>query len=61
MRDLVFALGAILAVEGLTLAIAPWAMRAALARLAAESDERLRAGGLIAAGAGVLLLWMVAS
>jgi uncharacterized protein YjeT (DUF2065 family) len=49
--------GVVLAVEGLLYAIAPAAMRRAVASLASQPEARLRAGGLAAAVIGVVLAW----
>lgn len=59
MRDLLFALGAILAAEGLLLALAPDRIRSALEAMEAIGPERLRLAGLGAAVAGTLLLLAV--
>ncbi|MEM1313889.1 MAG: DUF2065 domain-containing protein [Pseudomonadota bacterium] len=56
MRDLIFALGAILAVEGLLLATAPNRMRALLETMDAIGPERLRYAGLAFAAVGVAVL-----
>lgn len=45
----------VLAVEGLLYAVAPSAMRRAVAALAAMPDGQLRAGGLAAAAIGITL------
>jgi uncharacterized protein YjeT (DUF2065 family) len=52
-------LGVVLAVEGLLYAVAPTAMRRAVASLAAQPEARLRAGGLAAAVIGVALAWVL--
>jgi uncharacterized protein YjeT (DUF2065 family) len=49
--------GVVLAVEGLLYAVAPEAMRRAVAALAAQPEQRLRAGGIAAAIIGVALAW----
>ena len=49
----------VLAVEGLLYAVAPAAMRRALASLAAQPEARLRAGGLAAAVIGVAVAWAI--
>lgn len=49
----------VLAVEGLLYAIAPAAMRRAVAALAEQPEARLRAGGLVAAVLGVALAWVL--
>ena len=59
MRDLIFALGAILAVEGLLLALSPHRMRTLLETMEAFGPERLRYAGLACATAGVAILAMV--
>ncbi|MGG5810359.1 DUF2065 family protein [Falsiroseomonas sp. CW058] len=47
----------VLAVEGLLYAVAPAAMRKALALLLGQPDDRLRVGGLAAAAIGVAVAW----
>ena len=49
----------VLAVEGLLYAVAPAAMRRALAALAEVPEARLRIGGLAAAAIGIALAWVV--
>lgn len=49
----------VLAVEGLLYALAPAAMRRALASLATQPDSRLRGGGLVAATIGVAVAWVL--
>jgi uncharacterized protein YjeT (DUF2065 family) len=49
----------VLAVEGLLYAIAPAAMRRAVAALAEQPEARLRTGGLAAAVLGVALAWVL--
>lgn len=49
----------VLAVEGLLYAIAPAAMRRAVAALAQQPEARLRTGGLVAAVLGVALAWVL--
>ncbi|MGM0585996.1 MAG: DUF2065 domain-containing protein [Pseudomonadota bacterium] len=56
MRDLVFALGAILTAEGLLLAIAPGRMERLLETMRELGPERLRYAGLAAAILGTALL-----
>jgi uncharacterized protein YjeT (DUF2065 family) len=51
--------GVVLAVEGLLYAVAPAAMRRAVASLASQPEARLRAGGLAAALIGVVLAWVL--
>jgi hypothetical protein len=56
MRDLIFALGAILAAEGLLLAMAPRRMEQLLEFMREMGPERLRYAGLGAAILGTVLL-----
>ncbi|MBK8007815.1 MAG: DUF2065 domain-containing protein [Rhizobiales bacterium] len=53
------ALGLLLAIEGLTLAAFPGAAKRAAAALMDAPDGTLRAMGLIAAIAGVAIVWFV--
>lgn len=53
------ALGLLLAIEGLTLAAFPEAAKRAAAALMDAPDGTLRAMGLIAAIAGVAIVWFV--
>ena len=55
--DLLFALGAVLAVEGLVMALLPARLEALLAALASLSVDQRRAAGLAALAVGVLLIW----
>jgi uncharacterized protein YjeT (DUF2065 family) len=59
MGDLVAALGLLLAIEGLTFAAFPGAVRRAAAEIALAPESLLRAVGLGAAVLGVLVLWWV--
>ena len=49
----------VLALEGIAYAVAPGAMRRALAMLALAPEQRLRLGGLVAAGLGVAIAWLL--
>jgi uncharacterized protein YjeT (DUF2065 family) len=49
----------VLAAEGLLYAVAPAAMRRALAAVAALPEPRLRAGGLAAAAIAIALAWLL--
>lgn len=51
------AVAVVLAIEGLLYALAPGAMRRALAALLAAPEERLRTGGLVAAVIGIAVAW----
>lgn len=57
MRDLVFAIGALLAFEGLALALMPGMLSSVLERMRTEPEERLRFAGLVMAALGVAILW----
>jgi uncharacterized protein YjeT (DUF2065 family) len=56
VEDLLFAAGAVLAVEGFLLAMAPDRLRALLATMDEIGPERLRLFGLGAAAIGVALI-----
>jgi uncharacterized protein YjeT (DUF2065 family) len=61
MSDLATGLALVLVLEGVLWALAPGGMkRAAMIALGLENSQ-LRAGGLAAAGAGVLLIWLLRS
>ena len=49
----------VLALEGIAYAVAPNAMRRALVTLIQAPEQRLRLGGLVAAGIGVALAWLL--
>lgn len=59
MRDLVVALGLVLFIEGVVWALFPGGMRRAVEMLAELPPARLRLGGLIAACAGLVFVWLV--
>lgn len=59
MSDLVSAIGLVLVLEGAMYALAPATMRDMLSRLATTPDDVLRTAGLVAAVAGVLVVWIV--
>ncbi|MDF2232931.1 DUF2065 domain-containing protein [Albimonas sp. CAU 1670] len=59
MRDLLFALGAILAVEGLLLAISPARLETLLEMMRDWGPERLRYAGLGCATLGTVILLLV--
>lgn len=60
MSLLLLALGLVLVVEGLVLALLPARLDAILALLAALGHQQRRAIGLAALGAGVALVWAFA-
>ena len=57
MADLVAALGLALAVEGLLSAAFPDTVRRAMLEAAESPRERMRLVGIVAAVAGVLIVW----
>jgi uncharacterized protein YjeT (DUF2065 family) len=59
MSDLATALGLLLVVEGIALAAVPGMLRRLTENLAALPETTQRIGGLIAAGLGLLLVWLV--
>ncbi|MCW5730277.1 MAG: DUF2065 domain-containing protein [Alphaproteobacteria bacterium] len=59
MQDLLVALGLVLFIEGVVWALFPGGMRRAVELLAELPAARLRQGGLIAACAGLFLVWLV--
>ncbi|MDM7932046.1 DUF2065 domain-containing protein [Tabrizicola sp.] len=59
MSFVVLAIGLVLAIEGLVLALAPRRVEDALRLLASLSPERRRQIGLGALALGVLLVWLV--
>lgn len=59
MTDLVVALGLVLVLEGILYALAPESMKTMMRKVLEAPDQTLRLAGLVAAGAGVLLVWFV--
>ena len=59
MADFIAALGLVLVIEGLTFAAFPGATRRALAAMLESTDGNLRTAGVVAAVAGVALVWFV--
>ncbi|HYF55105.1 MAG TPA: DUF2065 domain-containing protein [Salinarimonas sp.] len=57
MRDLLAALGLVLAVEGILFAAFPEAVRRAMIDAAQSPTDRMRLVGIASAALGVLLLW----
>jgi uncharacterized protein YjeT (DUF2065 family) len=57
MRDFVVAIGLVLVIEGLILAAFPNRVRDALETMRLTPDQQLRAVGLIAAVAGLAVIW----
>lgn len=61
MTEILLALGLVLAVEGLVLALAPRRVEDALHLIASLPPDRRRMLGLIALALGVLVIWLVKS
>jgi uncharacterized protein YjeT (DUF2065 family) len=59
VSDLATALGLLLVIEGIALAAMPGMLRRLAETLAALPETTQRIGGLIAAGLGLLLVWLV--
>ncbi len=59
VTDLFTALALVLVIEGLFLALFPHRLRQILAMMERMPPEALRLGGLVAATAGVLLVWFL--
>ena len=59
MADFIVAFGLLLAMEGLLYAAAPGLARRAVVSILQTPDPVLRVGGLVAAIAGVVLIWLV--
>jgi uncharacterized protein YjeT (DUF2065 family) len=58
MSWVLLAIGLVLVVEGLALALAPSRMEEALRLIAAMGRDRRRSLGLVALALGVLLVWL---
>lgn len=59
MADLIAALGLVLVIEGVMLAAFPGAARRAMAVLLETPDGNLRTSGVVAAAAGLFIVWLV--
>ncbi len=59
MADFLAAIGLVLVIEGLTFAAFPAATRRALETLLEATDGNLRITGIVAAAAGVALVWFI--
>jgi uncharacterized protein len=57
--DLVTALGLLLVIEGLALALAPDLLKRLVAEILAQPAHRLRVGGLLSAAIGLAVVWLV--
>ncbi|TBW38672.1 DUF2065 domain-containing protein [Siculibacillus lacustris] len=56
-RDLIVAVGLVLAIEGAVYAAAPGPMKRLLAQMRMLPDNAFRIGGLVALVAGVAIVW----
>jgi uncharacterized protein len=59
LADLVTALGLVLVIEGLLLALVPDILKRMLADILARPAQALRMAGLISATIGVAIVWLV--
>ena len=59
MSDLITAFGLAMAIEGMLYALFPESMKNAMMRVLRQSQAQLRVYGLLAAAAGVALVWLV--
>ena len=57
--DLATALGLVLVIEGLLLALMPELLKRLVADILAQPVRRLRIGGLVSAALGVAIVWLV--
>jgi hypothetical protein len=57
--DLVTALGLVLVIEGLLLALFPDALKRVVAEVLSRPAQSLRLGGIVSAVAGVAIVWLV--
>jgi len=57
--DLVTAVGLVLVMEGLVLALMPEVLKRLIAEILTQPAHRLRLGGLFSAIVGVLIVWLV--
>lgn len=61
IADLVTALGLVLVIEGLLLALVPEALRRMVMAMVTQPTDALRIGGVISAIVGVGIVWLVRS
>ncbi len=59
MTDFLTAVGLAIAIEGIVYALFPEAMQRFMARMMEQPPQALRAAGMFAAVAGVLMVWWV--
>lgn len=57
--DLVTALGLLLVIEGVLLALFPEPMKRMVAEIVTRPTQALRLGGVVAAAVGVAIVWLV--
>jgi uncharacterized protein len=57
--DLVTALGLVLVIEGLLLALVPEALKRLVAEILTHPARTLRVGGLVSAAIGLAVVWFV--
>jgi hypothetical protein len=61
MNDIVTALGLVLVIEGLLYSILPEQAKRLMVMASQTSSDTLRAGGLLAVGTGVVVVWLAKS
>ena len=59
IKDIFFALGLVLALEGLLCAAFPGAMRKAMLEASQLPESPMRIVGLVSAFVGIILLWVI--
>jgi hypothetical protein len=59
MADLMTALGLALAIEGMAYALFPDGMRKMIAQVMEQPNSVIRSAGVVAAVAGVVIVWLV--
>lgn len=58
LREILLAIGLLLVFEGAICALAPERMKRLMEAMQAQPADRLRIAGLVAAAAGVALMWL---
>ena len=61
LQELGVALGLVFVIEGILYAVAPNAMRRMLHRVLKQSEESIRITGIVAAGLGLVVIWLIQS
>jgi uncharacterized protein len=59
LHELEIALGLVFVIEGILYALAPNAMRRMLQRVLGQSEESIRITGIVAAGLGLVVIWLI--